>query len=107
VRNSAILLLFALLLAAGVAIGDLLWRMDTIEVEIAPGARTFRAGDARPRPMPGTFTVDRNARLLVANRDSADHLIGVALVSAGTTVEIPTEYCSITATGPRLVLIVR
>ena len=106
-RSSGVLLGFLALLAAGAAIGDLLWRLDTIQVEIAPGARSFRVDDGRPRPMPGAFTVDRQARLVVANRDSADHLVGVALASAGASMEIPTEYCSINASGPRLVLIVR
>lgn len=107
-RSSALAVIAFGLVGLGAGLGLLMPRFTDVELRIEPGGRTFRIGDAPPRPLPGTVTVrPREQRLVVENRDSVDRLVGVVLVPAGWRFTVPSEFCSGTGTGTEAVLIVR
>jgi hypothetical protein len=109
VRRSVAFALALLPAAVGAWIGGTMPRFQEVEVEIAADGRSFRVAGGRAQPLPGLFSVDRDPRirLLVANRDSSDRLVGVAVAPASQRVGVPAAYCSVTDSGPRSVVIVR
>lgn len=107
-RSLAVLLVLAPL-AVALVLGNIGRGGGGLDLEIAPGGRTFSVDGADPRRLPGTVLIDDFARtsLVVANRDSVDRLVGVIRVPAHSRVEVPVEQCGPTVTGSRAVVVVR